>query len=311
MGFILRMQRYEFLGNLPNFIVLFFRKPLIFRNFVAYLFTFVTARLAFSAASLSHGFRSLSRWNEVLFLTIMQTKTRAIVLHCLKYGESQYIVDMFTEAMGRVAFIQTVRPTGRGKIRKQLFQPLSILDIEYDHRQRVSLQRLKEARLLVPYASIPFDAYKLSLTIFVSEFLLHVTRNETQNAPLFDYVVASLMWLDGCCRGFANFHLVFMLRLSLFVGFYPNLEAEDGERWFDLRAACFVPGRPPHPDFLVPDDAARLRLLMRMTFDNMHLFAMSRVERNRCVDLILKYYALHMPDFPEMRSLDVMKSLFV
>lgn len=240
----------------------------------------------------------------------MQIKTRAIVLHTIRYGDSQYIIDMFTEASGRVAFIHTVRPTGRGKIRKQLFQPLSLLDIEYDHRQRVKLQRLKEARMFVPYGTIPFDPFKLSLTIFVSEFLLYVTRNEPQNTPLFDYVTASLMWLDNSRRGFANFHLVFMLRLSLFVGFFPNLdEAADG-RWFDMRGACFVDCRPAHPDFLAPEDAARLCQIMRMTFDNMHLFAMSRVERNQCVDLILKYYSLHMPDFPEMKSLAVMQSLF-
>ena len=111
----------------------------------------------------------------------MLIKTRAIVLHSIKFGESQYIVDMFVEETGRVAFIQKVLPSGRGKIRKQLFQPLSLLDIEFDLRPKVRLQRLKEARLLVPYATIPFDPYKLSLTIFVAEFLLHVTRNEQQN----------------------------------------------------------------------------------------------------------------------------------
>ena len=144
----------------------------------------------------------------------MLIKTRAIVLHSIKFGESQYIVDMFVEETGRVAFIQKVLPSGRGKIRKQLFQPLSLLDIEFDLRPKVRLQRLKEARLLVPYATIPFDPYKLSLTIFVAEFLLHVTRNEQQNKPLFEYVAASLQWLDGCERSFSNFHLVVMMRRS-------------------------------------------------------------------------------------------------
>ena len=240
----------------------------------------------------------------------MLIKTRAIVLHSIKFGESQYIVDMFVEEKGRVAFIQKVLPSGRGKIRKQLFQPLSLLDIEFDLRPKVRLQRLKEARLLVPYATIPFDPYKLSLTIFVAEFLLHVPRNEQQNKPLFEYVAASLQWLDGCERSFSNFHLVFMMRLSLFVGFFPNLDTAGDGVFFDFRAGCFVRQQPLHPDFLPPADAARLRVLMRMTFDNMHLFAMSRVERNLCVDFILKYYRLHFPDFPEMKSLDVMKSLF-
>lgn len=240
----------------------------------------------------------------------MLTKTKAIVLHYVRYGDSQLIVDMFAEATGRVAFIQKFNSSGRGKIRKQLFQPLSILEIEYDNRPKVQLQRLRDARLLVPYATIPFDPLKLSLTIFVSEFLLHVTRNEQQNRPLFEYVTASLQWLDGCSRSFSNFHIVFMLRLSLFVGFFPNLDGAAEGSYFDFRAGCFVALPPLHPDFVGPEDAARLRLLMRMTFDNMHLFAMSRDERNRCVGFILKYYRLHFPDFPEMKSLDVLQALF-
>ena len=34
----------------------------------------------------------------------MLEKTRAIVLNSLKYGESQMIVDMYTEGRGRLSF---------------------------------------------------------------------------------------------------------------------------------------------------------------------------------------------------------------
>lgn len=235
---------------------------------------------------------------------------RAIVLHTVKYGDSQLIIDLLTEADGRVAFIQKISTGGRGRIRKQLFQPLTLLDIEYEPRPRTQLQKLRDVRLLHPFATIPFDPYKLSICIFVAEFLLYATRNEQANRPLFDYVEASLRWLDGCKTLFANFHLVFMLRLTLFVGFFPNLEEWHEGGYFDLRSACFTDLRPMHSDFLQPDDAAKVRLLMRMNFDNMYLFKMSRVERNQCVDIVLRYYRLHIPDFPELRSLAVVKTLY-
>ena len=238
----------------------------------------------------------------------MQVKTRALVLHTLKYGDTQIIVDLFTEQEGRVGIIQTVSATGRGRIRKQLFQPLTVLDVVYDVRPKARLQRLKDARLLYPYTSVPFDAVKLSLCMFVAEFLCQATRNEQQNIPLFNYVVASMRWLDGCGRAVPNFHLVFMIRMALFLGFQPN--TEDEGRFFDLRAACFVQQPPLHSDFLSAEDSARLRVVMRMNYDNMHLFAMSRAERSRCVDIILGYYRLHFPDFQEMKSLSVLKELF-
>lgn len=37
---------------------------------------------------------------------------------------------------------------------------------------------------------------------------------------------------------------------------------------------------------------------------------MSRQERNRCLVIMNDYYRLHLPDFPVLKSLDVLKELF-
>ena len=49
---------------------------------------------------------------------------------------------------------------------------------------------------------------------------------------------------------------------------------------------------------------------MRMNFDNMRFFKMNREERGRCLDVIITYFRLHVPNFPEMKSLSVLKALF-
>ncbi len=240
----------------------------------------------------------------------METKTSAIVLRTVKYGESQIIVDMLTRQLGRVSFICHLPKTGRGKIKKQLFQPLTILDLSFDHRPTAGLQRFRDVGLAKPFASIPFDPAKLSISLFLAEFLNYATRDEQQNEPLYDYVEDSLLWLDCTTERYANFHLVFMMRLSRFIGFFPNLAENSGRLWFDLRNSTFTAVRPAHPDFLDPAEASHIALLMRMDYKNMHLFRMSRDERNRCVDIIVGYYRLHVPGFPEMKSLPVLQALF-
>ena len=65
-----------------------------------------------------------------LSLQRMLTKTQAIVLHSLKYGETRLIVDMFTRSQGRQSFIVSIPKSVKGKIKKQLFQPLTLLEIE-------------------------------------------------------------------------------------------------------------------------------------------------------------------------------------
>lgn len=240
----------------------------------------------------------------------MLTKTEAIVLHSLKYGDQRAIVDLFTRDFGRVSFIVSLPCSAKGKMKKQYFQPLTLLSIECDLRPQLQLQKLREVTLLQPLASLHTDPSKLAIALFLSDFLYHALRGEQQNKPLFDYVVSGIEWLDSCCDRFANFHLVFLMRLSRFLGFYPNLDDGDGDCYFDLRAATFTTQPPLHADFLMPEEARHIRLLMRMDYVSMHLFRLSRSERQRILHLLLIYYRLHLPDFPELRSVDVLHELF-
>ena len=245
-----------------------------------------------------------------LSLQRMLTKTQAIVLHSLKYGETRLIVDMFTRSQGRQSFIVSIPKSVKGKIKKQLFQPLTLLEIESDLRPKLQLQKLSDIRLASPFSSIPFDPNKLSISLFIAEFLYYALRSEQHNEPLFDYIVNSIQWLDAQTDRFANFHLVFLMRLSRFLGFYPNLEHYQSGDYFDLRESIFLSAPPVHRDFLHPQEAEKIQLMMRMDFPTMHLFRMSHQERNRLLEVSLIYYRLHLPDFPELKSVSVLQELY-
>ena len=242
--------------------------------------------------------------------TRMLTKTQAIVLHSLKYGETRMIVDMFTRQFGRLSFIVSMPKSAKSKMKKQFFQPLSLLEIETDVRPKVQLQKLSDVRLASPFTSIPFHPNKLSMALFLAEFLYYALRSEQRNELLYDYVESSILWLDGQDDRFANFHLVFLMRLSRFLGFYPNLEHYQAGNYFDLRESEFLPAPPVHRDFLYPEEADKVQLMMRMDYPTMHLFRMSHQERNRLLEVTLIYYRLHLPDFPEMKSIGVLQELY-
>ena len=240
----------------------------------------------------------------------MLTKTQAIVLHSIKYGETRLIVDMFTRSNGRLSFIVSLPKSPKSKIRKQYFQPLTMLEIEADVRPKLQLQKLKDVRIVSPYETIPFDPHKLSISLFVAEFLYYALRGEQNNLPLYDYIASSLLWLDAQDEHFANFHLVFLMRMSRFLGFYPNVEHYVSGNYFDLRESMFCVQPPVHRDFLFPHEAEKIQLMLRMDYPTMHLFKMSHKERGQLLEVVLRYYRLHLPDFPEMKSLDVLQELY-
>ena len=240
----------------------------------------------------------------------MITKTRGIVLRSVRFGESSLIVDVLTKSSGRVSFMVHIPKTSKGKIKKQYFQPMTLLDFEYDFRQRSNLQRIKDVRVSLPYSSIPIDPAKSCISLFLSEFIYYATRNEQENPTLFTYISTSLEWLDNAYEDFVNFHLVFMMRLGKFLGFHPFLEDFTPGCFFDLRNGCFTLSMPFHTDFLNAADAGHLYNLMRMNFDTMKLFKLSHDDRNRITEIVLRYYKLHLPNMPELQSFDILREVF-
>ena len=223
-------------------------------------------------------------------------KTEAIVIYSFPFKDKKYMVEMFTREHGRVSFVH-----------RQRLQPLSIMSIVTGGTR----PRLLSADIALAYKSLNYDPYKLSIGFFIADFLRYATRDEPRNTAFYDYVRQSLEWLDIVPQSYANFHLVLMMRTAQFLGFAPDTEGYRDGMLFDLREAQFV-GAPPltHGDFLRADDARHFVTLMRMSFATMHLFRLTKAQRNEIVDHIIRYYRLHIPSFPEMKSLDVLRELF-
>jgi DNA repair protein RecO (recombination protein O) len=241
----------------------------------------------------------------------MLQKTTGIVLHTLKYNDSSTIVDIFTELCGRASFIVSASRSKKTGIKPRLFQPLALIEFEADFRPTTtSLYRMKEAQSLIPFTTIPYNPFKSAISLFLAEFLYRALREEGENHSLFAYLKSSIIWLDEAQKRYANFHLVFLINLSHFLGLYPNLENYRKGDYFDMLNAGFTPTRPlQHPFFILPKETSHLPYLTRMNYETMYLFKMNRTESIRCLTIINEYYQLHLPGFSELKSLKILQEL--
>lgn len=240
----------------------------------------------------------------------MQVKTRAIVLKFVNYADRKMVVEMFTADYGRMAFAVTVSSSGRGKMKKQYFMPLSLLEIAFDLRANHQLQRITDIRLLNPMPQLYDDAVKLPVAMFVTELLVAATRNEQTNAPLFLFINEGIEWLASASAGIADFHLVFMVKLTRFLGFVPDDATYQEGCWFDLREGCFTLAHPLHSDVAEPAVARDIVALLRcQSFVHTGL-RLGRNDRNSCLDALADYYRLHLPAFPQLKSVDILRQLF-
>lgn len=239
----------------------------------------------------------------------MLLSSRCIVLHTLRYGDESIIAHVLTEAAGCITFIIRVTHARRARSPHVFFQPFALLDIAWEDHPRASMQRPKSVSVASPLVSIPYEMGKRGIALYLAEFLYHALRSEPASPSLFAYIYHSIEWLDATQGSVANFHLVFLLRLTRFLGLFPEVRAVQPNAYFDLDTCTFSALKPTHPHFLTPDEAARLPLLLRMRYETMHLFMLSPAERARFLDLVGAYYQLHCPGFPELKSLQVLRQL--
>lgn len=240
----------------------------------------------------------------------MQQNFEAIVLRQIKYSDKSNIVTLYTQEMGRISALIPAQSNRKAKVSRNLFQPLVILDLVYTKRNSTGIGRIVEAKLHYPAISIMANPLKMSLVLFLGEFLYGMLQEESASRSLFLFLKRSIQWLDTSENSVANFHLAFLLRLMYFVGIQPNLEEYIPSSYFDLRDGTFVPVRPLHQQVLYGDDLQKLVNVLRMTYSNMYLYKMSRSQRISLLQLILDYYQVHYPSLKELHSLKIMQDLF-
>jgi DNA repair protein RecO (recombination protein O) len=237
----------------------------------------------------------------------MQIKTKAIVLTSIKYGEADLITKCLTEEGVKSYMLRSVLRSGSKKLKPGYFQPLSQLEITAVHNKKGNLNRMTEARVSYLYRTIGFNVYKQSIAQFLAEVLSRSLREEERNDPQFQYIENSLQWLDTHDR-FADFHLLFLLELTKFLGFYPDV-TNIVNNHFDLEEGIFTKYQPQR-SFIGDPEITHFKLLIGTKFDDMERLKWNSAGRQYLLEKLLDYYELHVPGFKKPRSLKVLKEVF-
>ncbi len=239
----------------------------------------------------------------------MLIKTNGIVLHSLKYTDSSTIVTIYTNQFGRTSYMVHGVNKKKSKFRAAFLQPLSVVELDVYHTPGKDIQNIKDIRVYYPFTGIPFHPVKNSLALFVSEVLFRALKQTEADENLYHFLENSVQVLDCCEEGLANFHLVFLMKLSRYLGFEPNGESAE-DKHFDLMNGIFIKEKPLHTHFLLPEATANFLQIMQSDYLNMQTIKLTRDQRLKLVEILIEYYKLHIPDFHGLNSLPVLHALF-
>lgn len=239
----------------------------------------------------------------------MLTKTTGLVLRIIKYSDKSSIVTVYSREFGRVSYVVYGLNGKKSGIRSACFLPLSLIEITAAYHPGKELQQLKEVRILNNLTSIYTHPLKNALSLFTAELLYKTLKQPESEKHIFDFLEQAVLLLEQNEAQIANFHLIFMMKLSGYLGFEPNQE-EKNTRYFDLMNGVFLTSKPLHSHFLSAEMSSLFNSLLHLSFESANTLVLSREKRNELLNVLIEYYKLHVPEFYGLNSVSVLHEIF-
>lgn len=222
--------------------------------------------------------------------------TRAIVFHQTRYSDSSLVVKILTEEAGLGSFIIKGARGPKAKIKASLFQPLTLLDLVVSMKDKSDLHHIREARVAHLYKNIPQDIRKSSILLFINELLYKSIKEEAANPELFRFIFDHLVLLDETGENPANFHLLFAIHLTHFLGIFPQGSYVNERTVFDLAEGHFTQAEPlPAENFISGPNCRWFSKLLETPADQFQAFSVPSQVKSELLEKIIVYYHMHLP----------------
>lgn len=170
-----------------------------------------------------------------------------------------------------------------------LFLPLNILEAEVAENPKSDLWFARNFVSVSPLAGIRGNIHKNTMTLFMSEVLFRVIKDQANEEGLADWLKKSVLTLDALQSDFANFHLWFLLELCAVLGFNPD-------------TAGLAPFAGNH--------LGHIKALLTRPFGEAMLMPLRGSDRNGIAECILKYIEHHTESSVNVRSLAVLRDIY-
>lgn len=216
----------------------------------------------------------------------MTQNTGLIVLHTTKFGENSLVVHTLSRDYGRRSFL--VKGAGK-KSTMSLFLPLNVLEADIVETNKSTLFTARNLVAKHPLLGIRNNMFKNSMTMFMSEVLYRVVKDGAFEQGLYEWCEKDILLLDAIQTDFSNFHIRFLLELTVALGFSPETQ--------DLRP-------------FVADHYPVVEKFMTLPFADSMLIPLSGAVRNEIAEEILRYIEYHTESSVNVNSLKVLRELF-
>ncbi|MDZ7374141.1 MAG: DNA repair protein RecO [candidate division KSB1 bacterium] len=151
-------------------------------------------------------------------------KGEGIVLRVRPQGETSKLVYLYTESLGRLAFLAKGARLPKSKFAGSLDTGNRIAVVYYS-RERRELNYLSHAEILERFPRVQTDISRLAIAEQAFEILLQFGTAGEASPRIYRLLLDLLRGLERADRGFRSIGRSFLLHFLEVAGFRPNLES--------------------------------------------------------------------------------------
>lgn len=226
-------------------------------------------------------------------------------MHTTPYGESSVVVKVFTRQLGVKPYIIKGVRSSKGRVKQNLLQPLSCVDMTVYDNPHTELNYIKE---LSPRQPVPMpNPIGYALRMFMTEVLYKALGDAVPLPDLWDYVEAEVANADADEHSHADQPLRFLLTVATHIGIAPLNNYCTHLPYFDLQEGCFV--ATATETTLPLSLSAILHSYLDEDANQPRQAPPPHQTRREMLDALLAYLQLHLSGFGRVDSPEILHTL--
>lgn len=241
----------------------------------------------------------------------MELRTEAILLRTISYSDTTSIAVLLTKDAGIISALTPAGHSREANRRRAILMPMSVVNVLVAGKNLAELPRLKQVeRAAVP--ELRESHLKNISALFLADVLNALLPRSEPDSHLFDFIRDSIALFGEVTQSnmIANFHIAFLIGLQHKLGINPDLTTYRRGFLFDMKAGMFRTSTAADGECLNREESEIAFTIGRMTYRNCALFNLNHGQRNRVLDIILRYFSIHLRDISNLPSLEVVRAIF-
>ena len=238
----------------------------------------------------------------------MLLKTEAIVLNRIKYTDNSFVVNLYSEAIGKISVLARTSTRKQGT-KANLFAPLNVIRTELRLKDTRSVQGMSYCELVKSPTVIDSDISKICISQFIAEVIMKMVKEEEQNLALYSFFKDTIAAIETSKENIVNLHIIFLKDFARHLGFAMTNNYCGETPYFNSREGMFLPFFTSDEESFDQSLSKAFSVILAASYETNN-FRIPYQYRKEIIEQMLSYYKIHTENLSEIKSLKVLNEVF-